>query len=280
MNNSTKGYLLMFGSALSFSIAGIFVKFLSHMPSQQVVFYRSIITLALSIISLKMHGITNPFQTKNTSLAVCRGISGALGLSLYFFAIQVLTLAEAATLQHMNPIFTAIFAVFIIGEKFKKSFGFILLIAFVGVILIANPVAFDFRAVAVFAGFLSAVFSGVSYSLVRKLNLRGENVYTTIFYFQAFSVAISLPFVHSFFTPNLNEWISLFCIGVLTYAGQAFLTYGLKYLPAGKATVTNYSIIVFSIVFSAIIFSQIPSALSFVGIFLIVGAISLSIRYK
>ncbi len=102
-------------AGLFFSVINALVKFYSHIPAIEIVFFRSFVSLIMSFIAIKkakVHIFDGP-----TPLLLMRGLSGAIGLSLYFYCIQNMPLATAVTVFYLAPIFTVIMGVFINKER-------------------------------------------------------------------------------------------------------------------------------------------------------------------
>ncbi len=277
MENKYKGFIFMILSATGFSLVGLIIKFLNYLPSQELVFFRSSITLFLVYIMMIKHKLYNPFKTRYLKLHLIRGIAGALGLSLYFLSFKYLTLAEAVSIQYTNPLFTALLSPFIAREKVKKTIYISITIALIGVLLIAKPNPSHFNIGAIF-GLTAALIAGTAYNMVRILNKLKENVFLIIFYFQFMATIISLPIFYKFQFPHKEHIILVILLGIFTHFAQYFLTLGLKYLKAANATSISYLNIGLSTIYSYVILHESLDIYSFLGI----GAIimSLFITYK
>ena len=102
-------------ASLFFSIINALVKYYSHIPAIEIVFFRSLVTLILSysVIWQKKIKIFN----EHFNLLFLRGLCGAIALSLYFYTIQVMPLATAVTVLYLAPVFTVVLSVFLVKES-------------------------------------------------------------------------------------------------------------------------------------------------------------------
>ena len=146
-------------STFCFSLMTIGVKYLNHIPFFELVFFRCIVSLGLTYYYIRRNKL-NPWGN-NKKLLIQRGLYGTVALCLLFLSIQNLPLASASTLSYLAPIFTAIFAIFLLKEKVKNIQWLCFMIAFAGIILIKGfdgKVSLFFLIVAV----SSAILAGFS----------------------------------------------------------------------------------------------------------------------
>jgi drug/metabolite transporter (DMT)-like permease len=110
-------FLIVLGS-FSFSCMFLFVKLMQGTANSfTLVFYRSLVQIALSLTPLLIHGI-NPLGERSVrGWLLVRGGFGSGAVIAFFYAIQNLTLPDAVTLQFTTPIFAAAFAVCLAGER-------------------------------------------------------------------------------------------------------------------------------------------------------------------
>ena len=103
--------LWMIVASLLFACMGVCVKLGSaHLSTGELVFYRGLIGLLMMAVLLRVQGI--PFATPHWKLQLSRGLSGTVALMCYFFALGILPLATAVTLNYTSPIFVALILAF------------------------------------------------------------------------------------------------------------------------------------------------------------------------
>lgn len=247
----SQGLRYMLIGAVFFSFVGLFVKLLGSIAFIQIVFFRSLVSFVMCVGQLRYERV--PIFGQNFGLLWLRGLLGICGLSAYFFTIQNLPLAEAATLQYTNPIFVGLIAPFILKEKWHGREWLGLVICFIGVVLIADPRLTD-KTWVVAIGLLGAVCSGFAYNIVRLLGLRGEHPLSIVLYFPLVGTFVSGPLVLYYWTPpTFWQWVMLIAIGVTTQIAQVHLTNGLRLERAARATVVNYAVILLSTVYSILL---------------------------
>lgn len=94
--------LWMIVASLLFACMGVCVKLGSaHFSTGELVFYRGFVGLLMMIVLLRLQGIS--YATPHWRLQLSRGVSGTIALMCYFFALGILPLATAVTLNYTSP---------------------------------------------------------------------------------------------------------------------------------------------------------------------------------
>lgn len=273
----------MVQAALWFAVMAMLVKLAGArgLPTMQIVFARAVVTLGLSVFGLA-RARQRPWGTNN-ALLVMRGVFGTGGFICFYAAVNHLPLAEATVIHHVSPVLTALVAAIWLRERLEGRVLLGMALAFVGVLMIAQPMSLfgggdDIRAAEVpwrfvLVGVLGALFAAFAYVAVRKLGAT-EPPILVVFYFPAISVPVSLPFALSEWVwPDLQGWLLLLGVGAATQTAQLALTKGLARERAGKATSVGYLQIAFALVFGAAFFGQVPGPWSWAGMALVVGSV-------
>ncbi len=267
----------MFFSTLSFALANVFVKQVSHLPAMEVVFFRCILATAFCLIGLYHAGAD--WKGSNRTLLLLRGIFGTIALYFFFVTVQNIPLASAMTIQYLSPIFTTVIAIFVLKEGVRPLQWAFYAIAFAGVLLIER---FDPRISWFFLliGIISAFGSGVAYNLVRSLKGK-EHPLTVVLHFQL--VGVLAGFVSLFFDfrmPTGWDWLWLFLIGVFSQLGQIFLTNALQKEAVAGVAIVNYTGLVYGVTIGWIVFGEAQSLSALGGMLLVVIGVLLSVLYS
>lgn len=264
MTNRNKGIIAIIISALGFAIMSAFVKMSGDLPTVQKAFFRNIVSVIIAFGMVKYHKASLFGKRENQKLLIVRSTFGLLGVVLYFYAIDRLVLSDAEMLNKLSPFLVIIFCAIFLKEKIKPMHAIALIIAFVGCLFIIKP-QLTVDVFPYLIGFLSAIFAAAAYTVLRVLGNR-EEFYTIVFYFSFFSTVILLPFVLLSYEPmELSQLIYLILAGVFACFGQFGITIAYKFAPAKEVSIFNYFTVVFSGIFSVILFDQIPDYLSVIG---------------
>jgi S-adenosylmethionine uptake transporter len=265
--------LWMIVSGLSFALMGIFVKQgAASFSAAELVFYRGLVQLAVAWIVLARSGLS--VRTTRLGMHVHRGTAGFVSLFMFFYALTTLPVATAMTLNYSSPLFLTLLLTVLARERPGAALIGTVLLGFAGVVLLLRPA---FHADLLWPGLIglgSGIIAAAAYWNVRELVRADEPVARVVFYFALFACLGSFVWMmpgtwHPVTPDNVG---TLAGVGLLGAAGQLTMTmaYG-----RGRTLVTaalSYSGILFSSVLGIVVFGDVPSAIAWFGMALIVTA--------
>ena len=273
------GLRYMAASAFLFSVMALCVKLASaSVPTMQIVFVRSLVMTGLSLGLIRQAGVSPWGHRKGVLMA--RAVSGAVALSLLYFAISRIPLGDATAIFYMAPIWTAVTAAVILRERTAGLVIGGMAVSLAGVMLTAKP-SFLFGTrldaldgVAVLAGLAASIGSGLAYTLVRKLR-ETDHPLVIIFYLSWVGVIGALPFASNWVWPTGWTWVWLIGAGLATQVAQIAMTRGLHLESAGRATTVGYLQVAFAFGWGVLVFGTVPNVLSIVGAVMICASVLL-----
>lgn len=262
--------------AFWFSLMSLLVKLAGQrLPSIEIVLARALITLGLSWVLVRQARVS--LIGKHPRMLLLRGLLGAVALACFYFSLVHLPLAEATVIQYTNPIFTAVLAGLVLGERLGWRQASCVAASLFGVLLIARPASLvgagsGLNPTHVWIALAGALCSASAYVTVRRMGT-AEHPLVIVFYFPLVTVPLALPFVIPVWTwPTAWEWVILAGIGVTTQIAQVYMTRGLQLEPAGRATAVGYLQIVFAALWGAVLFAELPDGWSVAGAAIILGS--------
>jgi drug/metabolite transporter (DMT)-like permease len=263
--------------AFFFSVMSVCVKLASrHLPSSHTVLARGVVTLVMSWAALRRQGLS-PWGVDRKRLAL-RGFAGFVALNCYYYSLKHLSLADATVIQYSSPIFTAILAAIVLGERMGPREIACVAGSFVGVLLVAQPPFLfaggtSYAPHALLVALAGSVTSSVAYVTVRKLR-KTDDPAVIVFYFPLVAVPLSVAPVFADATwPTPFEWLLLAGIGVTTQVAQVLMTKSLHSEPAGRATAVSYLQVAFAYGWGLVVFGEVPNATSVLGAAVVAGSI-------
>jgi len=266
-------YMLLAG--LFFALMNVCVKYVSHIPTVEVVFFRSVFSLVASYVILKRDKI--PVFGTNKPLLILRGVAGCIGLVGSFYTLQHIPLASAVTINYLSPFFTAILGIFIVKQPVKPIRYLYFGLAIAGVIMLKG---FDPRisTLDLVIGLTAALIAGLAYNIISKLK-NSEHPLVIIFYFPL----ITLPFVGVYTlmhwkNPQGWDWAVLLLIGIFTQIAQYYMTLSYQRANLAKVASLNYLGVIYALVFGYFLFQETFSEYALLGIAVILTAVILNIR--
>ena len=215
----------------------------------------------------------NSLSLRSKVLLVLRATLGTIGIFANFYALSHITIAEGQTLNKTAPFFTVLFAWFFLGEKATRRQIVPLLLAFLGVVLIAKPGFAGAAAFPLAIGLLSGVCAGGAYACVRSLRRHAVDPAFIVLFFSAFSCLAAVPFMIVRFDPmTWQQVLILLGAGASGALGQFGITLAYGYAAPREIAVFDYSNILFAAAFGFVFFAQVPDAWSVLGFVAIIVA--------
>lgn len=293
MSDKAKGIACIVASAFGFAIMATCVRLCDDcgaaISSFQKGFFRNVVALGLALaVFLRgsvptAHGTQpgpvptqrrGPVPAKAWLLLVLRSALGTVGVFANFYALSRITIAEGQTLNKTAPFFTVVFAALFLKEHAGWKSFYPLLVALVGVLLIAKPGFAGEAAFPLAVGLLGGLSAGAAYTALRALGKTGAMKSSfIILFFSAFSCLAAVPFMlHGFVPMTAAQVAILFGAGGGAALGQFGVTLAYRSAAPRDIAVYDYTNILFTAAFGFALFGQVPDGWSLVGFALIVFA--------
>lgn len=187
------------GASLGWTCMAIVVRFLEgRVPSWDLSFYRAVTVILIGIGPMLWHkgGRFSSLIPRRELVwsFVLRGFFIFAGQATYYYALMNMKLADATVLNTTAPIFSALLALLILGERVSAIRWLMIFVGFAGVVLIIQP---GFQTVTVEAGV--ALLSAVLFAMAAILNKQmvstasgTDIVYGTNFFVAIFGIGAVL----------------------------------------------------------------------------------------
>ena len=274
----------MLAASVCFAFMGAFAKLAAQeLSSIEVVFFRNL----FGIIIIAMMVFKKPFTHKGGRpfLLLFRGLIGFFALLAFFYNLAHIPIANAMVLSKTSPIFTAIFAFFLLKERLSFPSWAAVFIGFIGIIFITQPTGLGLSKYDIL-GILSGAGAALAYTSVRELRA----YYDTRAIVLSFAVAgtlgpIVLMGVGQFYAPqNLDflfapfvmpsgvTWLYIIALGIVSTAAQLLMTKAYTLSKAGIVGAVSYMNIVFAIFVGLLIGDAFPNVYTMIGIALVIAS--------
>lgn len=275
MNQKHKAILCILISAFGFSVMSLCVRLAGDLPAIQKSFFRNLVAAGVAFFLLMRSGGGFAFKKDNLPILILRATLGTIGIFCNYYALSHMVLSDASMLNKLSPFFTLIFSYLFLKEKLSPVQGGAIVIAFLGSLLIVKPTFNFVEVMPAFTGLMGGLTAGAAYTCVRSLGLRGERGPFIVFFFSAFSCLASLPYILLFWHPmTAVQLLTLLGAGIGAAVGQFGITAAYKYAPAKEISIYDYSMVLFSAIWSALFFGELPDGLSVLG-YVVIFAMSL-----
>src|SRR3954463_493762 len=211
-------------------------------------------------------------------LILLRGFFGGLAVMCYFIAIQHINVGVATLLNYTAPIWSGIFSMLFIGEKFSARVLIPLPVALSGVFLVVHAHAAPGDILGFgrweLVGALSAVASGVAVTAIRAAR-RSENSWSVYASFCLLGMFVSMPLgIAQWVTPNRTEWLWIIATAVLAMGAQLLMTFSLRWVDAMTVGVISQLAVLVSMLLGLLLLGDpIPLAAG-IGSLLCIGGVA------
>lgn len=272
-----QGVSFMLLASFTFTLMKVCVKLIPHIPAIEIIFFRSVISLIISLYFLTRQRVN--IWGNNKPVLLGRGIAGAIALMIYFSLLQQIPLATASTLQYLAPIFTALLGMFIVGEKVAKIQWLFFAISFGGILVIQG---FDPRVsyIHLLMGISASFFMGLAYNFIRKLKT-SEHPLVIIFYFPLIVLPISAVWSSIVWVqPRGEDWLILILVGLFTQIAQFLMTKAYQAEELNKISILTYISIIYSLAFGFFIFGETYNFFTYLGMVLVLVGVILNVIFK
>lgn len=262
--------LWMIAASFLFACMGVCVKLAAATHSAvEITFWRSAIALLLMYGLVRLRGVS--LRTPHWRWQIIRGLVGFSALFSYFYAITLLPLATAVTLNYTSAIFLALYLV-LAGWRMRTGMLGALAIGLAGVVLLLKPTLHEDQLVGGLIGLGSGVLAGMAYFSVRELGARGEPETRTVFYFSLVATVCSAIWLAFGAINPVDADSGLILFGVAAFATLAQLAMTRAY-SRGKTLMSAalaYSTVIFSSLAGMLFWGEVLPASAWAAIGLII----------
>ncbi|MGS4982548.1 Threonine/homoserine efflux transporter RhtA [Pseudosulfitobacter pseudonitzschiae] len=249
------GILWMLVTGLCFVAVTALVKWMGPgMPPSQAAFLRYMLGMVFLIPMLKDVREAN-LTPRQWKLFTLRGLLHSVGVSLWFFAMTRIPIAELTAINYLAPVFVSIGAAIFLGERLAARRIFAVVVALVGTAIILRP---GFREVAnghIAMLAAAAVFSG-SYLLAKILS--DEAKPTVVVFMMTVFVSLGLAPLAAivWVTPTWEQIGILALVAVFAQAGHYTMTLAFAAAPVTVTQPITFLQLVWATLLGMLVFGE------------------------
>lgn len=275
----------------SFVMMMVIVKQQSYYPTLQLNFLRSLLVM-IAVLPLLLKKGWKGFHTKKPTNQMYRVIFGALAMICMFYAYRVLHMAKASALEFSYGLLLPMLSMIFLREKINSKRWVALLIGYVGVWIIINPVYERFE-MGEFIMLVSVLLKATSSIHLKKLS-EIDPPLLSVFYSGVTTVILLsiyfavIPYFPEFQNSFWAEWHSLswegvgwiFMMSIFSFVAQysyiqAFCKSQLSFLAGFE-----YVKMIFATLLGIIVFAEKPTWQTVLGGLVILGSSYLITRQE
>lgn len=205
--------LWMLGALASFMAMAISGRELSQeLSTFEILFFRSLVGLIIVAAILTKTG-WGQARTARPLLQVVRNLAHYVGQFGWFYGIALLPLAQVFAIEFTIPIWAALLAPFMLGEKVTKVRILTIAIGFTGILILLRP-GMAPLSLAIGAVFMAAIGYALAYVMTKMLT-RTDTPLAILFYMTVVQIPLGLiPSLFDWVTPSPAMWPWLIVVGV------------------------------------------------------------------
>lgn len=268
-----RGILCMVGAMGCFVTNDALVKFASQsMPSAQLILIRGFMSVLLVLAVAHALGATARLREATRGWVAGRALVDATATMLYLGSLFHLPIANATAINLAAPLFMTMFAALFMADRVRGARWLAVGAGFLGVLLVIQPRAQGFNSWALVC-LLGTLFHAARDLMTRRIHAGIPSILITL----ATAVAVT---VVSGVGSLLQGWqpFGLFEFGLLALA-SVFLTGGYYFIISsmrhGEMTLVapfRYSGLLFALVLGYGVWGEVPNALAWFGIALLIAS--------
>jgi drug/metabolite transporter (DMT)-like permease len=266
------GALWMGLSGLCFIGVYVGVKYVgTRLPAAESAFLRyalGLVFLLPFVRSLWREGL--PSQV--IKLGIGRAVLHTFAVTLWFYAMARIPIAEVSSMGYLTPIFVTLGAVLIMGESLALRRGLAISLAIIGVLVILRP---GFREVSMghLAMLGTTLCFGISYLMAKRLtDLASADMVIALL---SIGVTIGLiPLtIPVWISPTSSEVGTLFAVAIFAVAGHYSMTFAFRSAPLTVTQPVTFLQLIWAVAVGYLLFGENIDAFVVLGGAIIIGAV-------
>ncbi len=268
-----RGIFWMAVTGLMFVGVTALVKVLGpRIPAAEAAFLRYVVGLVfMAPLLLRVRRLRFDWQT--WGLFGLRGLAHTAGVTLWFFAMARIPIADVTAMNYLAPVYVTLGAALFLGERLALRRILAVLAALAGALIILRP---GFREVG--AGHLAMVFAalafGASYLMAKALSQRCGPVEVVVMLSITVTVGLAPLAALNWVTPGAAELAILAGVALLATAGHYTMTLAFRAAPLAVTQPVTFLQLVWAVALGTLVFGEPLDPWVLVGGTLIVVAVS------
>ena len=280
LSNPIKAGFWMLGAMVSFTLMAISGRSLADkLDTFEIMTFRSFIGIAIVLFFAYRANTIQQISTRYLKLHIIRNLFHFTGQNLWFFAILYVPLSQMFVFEFSTPLWVAICAPLVLGERLTPSRFIAAALGFFGILVVARPDFSDVNPAIIAAALCAVGFAGAT--LATKILTRTETITAILFWLtvlQAVFGVICAGYDGVIDVPRGGEWLWVIVIGICGLCAHFCITTALQLAPATIVTPFEFLRLPLITVVGVILYGEALEWPVFIGAFVVLLANILNIR--
>ncbi|MCG8619408.1 MAG: DMT family transporter [Desulfobacterales bacterium] len=273
--------LWMTGTLFSFAAMAVGGRELSQeLSTFQILFYRSLVGLfiVLGIVRFNSRGKAGFWlPTRKFGLHAVRNLAHFGGQFGWFYGIAYISLAEVFAIEFTLPVWTAILALVLLGERLTGPRLVAVGLGITGMLIILRP-GLGVMNTASLAVLFGAICYALSHTLTKKIT-RYDPPLTILFYMTLIQLPIGFALsIEGFHIPGLSAWPWVLVVGVTALSGHYCMARALKIAPATVVVPMDFLRLPLIAFVGFMIYNESLDVFVFIGALVMLGGNLVNVR--
>ncbi len=260
------GFLMVILAAALFAAMHNTVRFVAvsgDIHPFEAAFFRNLFGLCVFIPFLVRHGL-GVFRTRRLGLHLGRAGMNSISMLSWFTVLSLMPVADATALSLIGPVFVALLAIMILGERVGPRRWFGIGLALAGGLIIIRPGFVEIGLGTWLILFSAVVVSGSK--LIAKVLSGTESAVTIVAMLTVLTVPIILvPTLFVWQTPTLEQLGLLFLIGILGTTGHLLFVQAYKLADISLVEPAIFTRMIWAALIGLVLFSEFPDMWTWIG---------------
>ena len=243
----------------------------------QIMEIRSLLGIVMFLPMIATAGGLRAIRTGHFGLHFSRNAVHYGAQFLWFFAITMIPIAEVVAIEFTGPVWVALLAVVVLGERMTATRVASVVLGVVGVLIVVRP-GLDHVDVGQVVAFVAAIGFAGSIILVKSLT-RTESVVSIIFWMLIIqSVIGAIPAAMLWQTPPLAVWPWLVVIAFCGTYSHFCMTHALRHADATTVVPLDFLRVPLTALAAWLVFAERFDVFTIVGAAVILGGNLLNLK--
>ena len=263
---------LMCATMICFTGQDTCAKWLSaSLPIAQIVWARYVGASLIALVASRSLSRPAMLRSRRPRLQLLRSVLLFCSTTANVLAVRELQLSETATISFLTPVFVALLAGPVLGEKVSAERIIAIALGFLGVVIATRPGAGAFQPIVLVA--VAGVVCNSGYVLATRKLAGSDPAQTTLAWTQIAGIVFLTPILPWVWRQPQSaiDWGIMAGMGVFAATSHGMLIVAHRFAPAPTLTPFTYTQLIWMIVSGVVVFGDWPSAATLVGASMVVA---------
>ena len=263
-SNALRGIGFMVLACVFFGVMHVGVRHVTQsIHPFEAAFFRNVFGLLVLAPSFITHG-WRPLRTRRFGLHCVRAALNVVAMLSFFYALSITPVVLVQALAFTSPLFTAVLAVLILGERLRVRRITAIAVGFAGTLLIIRPGVQPIELGPVLVLVSSAVW-GYVVILIKSLSRTDSAVTITAYMVLLMSPMTLVCALFVWTWPSVGELAVLAAIGISGTLAQMCMTQSLRLTETTVVLPFDFTKLVWSALFAWLLFGELIDSWTLLG---------------